>query len=244
MKLADFATLDEAKAYCENVGRMVSADQMRIFFLTYGLYLYFKNHSEPLEQATYDNMLSAGQYNFIDGHASNVSGLVDMLIANASNVDTVRLPNGSNLTVKAAITALKQACVDFANVKTYPFENTTQAEFDAAKFIPVRKAIDVYIPNANHLTLLSGEGADITLTDISVDGDFELLLDTCSDSADQSKDESFVPFNGGAVIARVTSHNNKAQFNISSRKVRTYNRFYIRALHECTFKSEARLNRG
>lgn len=120
MNLADFDTLDEAKAYALTNYKMVSADQMRIFMLVNGLYLYFKNHTEELVVAAFDN-LSGGEYNFKNGHPSNVSSLFDGIIAMESDPEQA-----------AKLIALKDMCIAFSNQDTRPYENVEQLEFNNA----------------------------------------------------------------------------------------------------------------
>ena len=119
MKLTDFNDLTEAHAYFTTQSKLVSADMMRVFMIQSGLYAYFKNHTEDLQMATYDNMSSGGEFNFMKGHASNVESLIDGMIAGDA-INATALAN------------LKTTCIAYSNVDTYEYANTTQEEFDTA----------------------------------------------------------------------------------------------------------------
>jgi hypothetical protein len=120
MNLDEFTTLAEAQAYTITTHKMVSGDQMRIFMLLNGLYLYFRNHTEALQAAAFDNLQGA-EYNFKSGHPSNVTALFDgMIIGEADS------------TIAAQLTSLKNDCVAFSNRESKPYEFVEQLEFNEA----------------------------------------------------------------------------------------------------------------
>ena len=120
MKLDEFATLAEAHAYTITTQKMVSGDQMRIFMLLNGLYLYFKKHDEALQTAAFDNLQGA-EYNFKNGHPSNVAALFDGMILGEADE-----------TVSTQLTSLKNDCIAFSNTDTKPYELVEQLEFNEA----------------------------------------------------------------------------------------------------------------
>ncbi len=116
------ATLTEAQSYEELSTRMVEGGQMRIFLLETGLYLYFKNHSEEMQVATFDNLISGEPFNFITGHSSNVEGLLDVMAATEPEEE-----------IKGKLDLLKQKCIFWCNPIKNPFAEITQAQLDIAK---------------------------------------------------------------------------------------------------------------
>lgn len=120
-ELHEFATLTDAQAYTDVTTKMISSDQMRIFMIQTGLYGYFKNHTSDAQMAAYDNMFG-GEFNFINGHPSNVTPLFQLIISEAETPDK-----------DAELTSLLNACIAFANKVTFPYIAVTQEEFDAAK---------------------------------------------------------------------------------------------------------------
>ncbi|MBO9492220.1 hypothetical protein J7384_17800 [Endozoicomonas sp. G2_1] len=132
MNLSDFPDLATAKSYSVSKTKLISGSQMKIFVVANGLYSYFKNHSGDLQAATYDE-LRGGEFNFIDGHPSNVSAMLDAMIALSASEGNVTLLDGTQVTVSAALTNLKNAAIAFANGAHKPFESATQQQFDQAK---------------------------------------------------------------------------------------------------------------
>jgi len=120
MNLEDFATLAEAQNYTITKQKMVSADQMRIFMLSNGLYLYFKASDKEFQSAAYDNLIG-GEYNFKIGHPSNVVNLFDAMIATENNT-----------AIADKLVTLKAECIAYSNHDTRPFEIVDQLEFNAA----------------------------------------------------------------------------------------------------------------
>lgn len=254
--LADFDTLAEAQAHKVISGDIFSASTMRIYLKAVGLYLYlidlaegkfdtfdenqvFESHHPAKEDVLlmFESLNSPNadgrDFNFIIGTTFG-----DGNIATLDNMATKTLIDKS-----AEITQLKAMVIARSNQETYPFASATQAQFDAAKFVPTKQQVN-YPDGLSYIVTNNGQGIDVLLNNISTDGAFELYLDTCTDSADENLDESFIPFAGGAVVARATSKNGVAQFNLSNRKVRQFNRLYVQALHECTFDAQAITNRG
>lgn len=121
MKPVDFDTLEQAQSYTETTTKMLSGDQMRIYMVLTGLYSYFKNHTSDAQSAAYDNMFG-GEFNFIDGHPSNVSGLFQLMIDEEETPD-----------VDTQLTTLLGYCQAYANQTSQPFAGLTQEEFDASK---------------------------------------------------------------------------------------------------------------
>jgi hypothetical protein len=128
MKLKDFKTLPDAHAYETNEGRLISADRMRIFIVQSGLYSYFKNNSNDLQMAAYDNLQSAGQFNFIHGDSKSVVGLFDAMIS-------------SDAEYSEELTALKNICVLSSNSSIKPFETTKLSQFNSSKGVYTKKSI-------------------------------------------------------------------------------------------------------
>ncbi|MBO9492075.1 hypothetical protein J7384_17065 [Endozoicomonas sp. G2_1] len=140
MKLSDFNTLSEAQAYSELKTKLISGSQMKIFVVGNGLYSYFKNHAGDLQAATYDE-LRGGEFNFINGHPSNVCAMLDAMIALSASEGNVTLLDGTQVKVSDALTNLKNAAIVYANGAHKPFESVTQEQFDQAKAALTPKSI-------------------------------------------------------------------------------------------------------
>lgn len=141
MNLQDFADLASAQAYSQPKTKLISGSQMKIFVVANGLYSYFKNHTGDLQAATYDELLG-GEFNFIEGHPSNVGLMVDAMIAYADQEGRrVNILDGSNITVKQAMINLKTQATAYANGTYKPFSEVTQEQFDQAKASMTPKTI-------------------------------------------------------------------------------------------------------
>ena len=168
MELQDFATLEDARAYTVVSTKMISADQMRIFVVICGLYSYFKLHDGDYQMATYDNMISGGEFNFINGHPSNITSLLDVMIS-------LDPPQGQNLA------KLRDMCVYFANRVSFPFKDTTAEVFDDLKL--KQAFLGEQLPS--HIEYLGGNNKHVKLSNedvrLTVRLDAPVLVDTIVD---------------------------------------------------------------
>jgi len=155
MILKDFTTLAAAQAHTEINGKKLSADLMRAFLNdpTVQLYDYFKSatHSATqfdyfgssfnigdLKMTVYDNLTSAGEFNFITGHPSDQTTLMNVIIAAETNI-----------AINQQLVNLKNICLAYCNSVSYPFLNATQLQFNYAKGIYTEKEVIGYTQGQN-----------------------------------------------------------------------------------------------
>lgn len=245
MKLSDFNTLTEAQSYIETRYQFFNNNTMNSILAQTKLLAPLEVIiSDPLHPFFNESkaLLTSEEFNF---RRDSTTGLLQIsMLDDMINAPITVDMGGVIVDLTTQLTILKNVAVEkVANVQIQPFLNTTQAEFDAANFIPVKAEVS-YGDGMTYIITTGNQGIDVQLTNISVDGDFELYLDTCADSADQHLDASYIPYAGGQAVARITSKNGVAQFSLSNRKVRQYNRLYVKALHDCTYTAKALVNRG
>jgi hypothetical protein len=138
MKLQDFNTLDEAKAYSETQGKLISPDMMLAMLTKFGLV-------KSVLDATTDEALAlklafqfGSEFNLINNHQASVKDLLDKMVTDG---------------------LVNQAFVDYAiayaNPVVYPFADTTLTQFNNAKGIYSQVEVSGYNIGSNlKITLL------------------------------------------------------------------------------------------
>ena len=141
------STLTEVQSYSEVKGKKLSADLMRSFLNhpQVQLYNYFKGATTDIEatligedyynigdlkMTTFDNMAGVGEFNFITGHPSDQTGLIDVLIYAETNP-----------ALQEQLSILKVVCLNYCNQLFYPFAEATQAQLNRAKDLFASKTI-------------------------------------------------------------------------------------------------------
>lgn len=117
MKLTDFNTLAEAQAHFTTKQRRVTSDLMLKFLIEH-------DYIDLLESATPSKYVKGlkhaltfgSNFNFMEGHPDSVTPLLNAMVATGE-----------------VSQAFADALVDYSNHKQYPYADTTQVEFEAAK---------------------------------------------------------------------------------------------------------------
>lgn len=230
MKLNQFETLEDARTYTTQI--VNDTADIRSYLTLKNKWREIVGIMRNLEHPLFD--AAEGIYQFakegkpISFHSDSVTGQVHL-----SLLDAFMTAGFIDANDKVAILSLCHK----------PYRNATQEMFNQAKYTPVNQEVN-YPDGLSYIETSKSQGVDVFLTNITVDGSFELFLDTCMNGTDKDVSENYIPFSGGAVVARLVSKNGFAQFNLSNNKLRQYNRLYVRSLHDCTFDTQAFTNRG
>ena len=173
------ATLEEVQSYPAVEGKKLSADLMRSFLNLprVQLYNYFKSaitsesptdvggdmyNIGDLKMTTFDNMAGVGEFNFIAGHPSDQSGLMDVLIFAETNP-----------TLKKQLSILKVVCLKYCNQLVYPFAEVTKLQLNQTKGIYTEKEVVGYAQgNSLKITLIDSLPESCSITSWTKDGLF------------------------------------------------------------------------
>lgn len=168
--LSEFATISQARAYEEKTKRLISADTMRILLLKTGLYSYFKEHGGGLQQATFDTLSSRGEFNFMEGHRKNVSGLFDLIVSGEEDEK-----------ISKSLVTLKSLCIAEANLITKPYSEVTDEEWTEVQLAKSPTSREAICPgNVNYIVIKRSDKIHLEITPTSpVDYDDEFVV-TCS----------------------------------------------------------------
>ncbi len=113
MKLSDFETLQDAKAYSEAKGRMISPDMMLAFIATFEIGRAIENEDSEAAFAFRKALQFGSEFNLMINHSSNVIQLLSQ--------------------IQAASQEFKDYVVNYANPVVFPFSDVTQSQFNMAK---------------------------------------------------------------------------------------------------------------
>jgi hypothetical protein len=237
MKLSDFNTLAEAQAYTETVGKIINRDTMNNILALSGVYIRFKeiatDNTHP-HQNILAAFLDSQNYNFIIGNDTGDAqiSVLDGMIAADTDIST-------------ALSQLKPILLSKANTTTFPFSDATQEQFDSAKaLLAIEKQECTYPQTLAYIQTASNQGVDVEIT-TDVDCAFSVFLSVCSDKLDPEDFLNYRPVNGDrAITYAVSSVNNRLLIELSSRKMRGYNKLYVKPSAVCNFTAIASTNRG
>lgn len=134
MKLTDFATLDDARAWETSEGRMLSRDRVNALLVSAGLYVKLKTIGQTADHPFQDAMAAffdTREYSFIEGDPVGDGNilLLDSMIA-------AELPE-----ISPALAQLKPVVQALSNRTVRPYENTTLHQFLVAKGTCPRKLV-------------------------------------------------------------------------------------------------------
>jgi len=133
MKLTDFDTIADAKAWEQTRGQQISRNEMNLLLAGAGIYVAFKKIAEN-DAHPFQNMiaafLDATQYNFTQ---SDPIGLQNTAVLDA--MIAAELPESP------ALTALRPRVLGMANVVHKPFSGVTQHEWQLAHETMTRKVV-------------------------------------------------------------------------------------------------------
>lgn len=234
--------LEEAKAYTASHGKMVSADVMTMLLVQSALYGRFKDVSEdgshPARDmclAFMDRIRTQSQFNFQADHPKGQANIemVDMLIDDLMSEDAIGL------------TSLKNMAMAEASESTRPFKYATLSDILAIRQPSVEE--EVSYPSETYLISTALQGADVTisLADPAVaDIKFEVFLETCADTNEQDVPESFIRYPMSVGYVNIKAGDTDGFLALGARKVRTYNKFFIKPSYSVTFEASVRNNRG
>jgi len=129
------------------------------------------------------------------------------------------------------------AFLDLTNLTTKPYQDKTQADWDALDAPePVEQAV---IYNANDYEIKTGSQGfefDITILDGSTDNIFDVRLETCEVDQGQHDINNWFEINNAFTPVRQGKGNMFKWFiDGSSKRTKTYNRFYFTPRKACEF---------
>lgn len=140
MKLSDFNTLADAKAYTTTEPKLIHRDSMNSLLASAGMYVALKDISQDSTNP-HQNLIAAfldsTEYNFMVGNSTGdrqVLALDSMISAGGA--------------MGVALQSLKPAILSIANPTVKPFESATKHDFDAAKGVIARvskQAVDGWL---------------------------------------------------------------------------------------------------
>jgi len=234
--------LAEAQAYESSQGSMISSDVMTMLLVSVGMYGYFRDCSVNSEHpardiclALMDRMRTQSDFNFMPNHPKGAAnnGMIELLI------DVL-------MTEKAAqLTALRDNLRAEAGFTTYPFDRTTLSNVLTIRSPGVE--VETGYPSESYLISSANQGIDIevVLTDPAVaDLTIEAYLETCSDTSDQNIPENFVRHELSVGNMRIKAGETRGFLALSNRKVRSYNRVFIKPQFSADLTASVRNNRG
>jgi hypothetical protein len=131
-----------------------------------------------------------------------------------------------------------------ANI-VYPFATATQADIDAINAVMnIRKQECIYPGDLDYIPTTSNQGVDIEIV-TDIDCAFVVYLLICANTKNPNDIDNYSPVNGDkAITYPVNSNNGKLLIELSSRKVRAYNKLFIKPSAVCTFTASTTANRG
>lgn len=162
MRLQDFSTLAEAQAHTITTGTLIHRDSMNGWLGAAGIYKRMKeiaaDNTHPYAN-TMEAFLDSVEYNFKQGTTTGDAhiALLDSLIDDEPTIGT-------------QLAAVKPIVMARANVVSYPFTNTTQAEFDEAK--DTGQIIALPANNSQHLIQINTTIQPLNPTDITIEHRF------------------------------------------------------------------------
>lgn len=127
----------------------------------------------------------------------------------------------------------------------YPFITATQADIDAVNAVlNIIKQECTYPGNLTYIQTGSNQGVDIEIN-TDIDCEFLVYLMVCPEKSDPEIESNYAPVNGDkAINYSDKSHNGKLIIDLAHRKVRGYNKLFIKPSKVCTFSASAITNRG
>ncbi len=140
MKITEFATLAEAKAYSEIRTRMISPDMMLAFLTSFKLVNNVFNGNTDEAKALQIAMQFGSEFNLIKGHPSSVEPMLDILIEDGLVTED-----------------FKNYAVNYANQEVHPYYSINQQSFDLAKLSLNPKTIEsgVVSKNIKHIVKIN-----------------------------------------------------------------------------------------
>ncbi len=124
MKITDFDTWENAKLYKESTPHILNSNELTIALLRTELYLYFKEGKTGIHAALMDRVRTLSRFNFttdIEGQGNLY--MLQLLIEGESG----------NPSIKSRLEGFRDICITMSIRDTYPFAESTQAQFDEAK---------------------------------------------------------------------------------------------------------------
>lgn len=142
--LNEFNTLADAQSYSYQNERMISPDMVTSLLTQYNSVISLQNHAQTDDEA-------AGFLLALTGSVTEFN------VMNSHPVGQAQQRLLDNLVAQGAVSfEFQQAMLAYANVTVYPYENTTQEEFDEAQ--PVA-------PSVQTIQWYSGQDICLTLLD-------------------------------------------------------------------------------
>jgi hypothetical protein len=184
-----------------------------------------------------DGSSDGGDFNFIIGDGTSTG---DKIIARTEHMRDVTMSEYS-VQIDMLLTECKARC----NKTTSPFVNVTQSQLDEVKAIlAIQKQECIYPNNLTYIQTASNQGVDVEIN-TDIDCSFTVYLLVCSEKQDPEDTLNFTPVNGDRPVTYpVSSVNNRLLIELSSKKMRHYNKLYVKPDAVCTFTAMASVNRG
>ena len=145
------------------------------------------------------------------------------------------------VSVGAVNQAFSDAIIGYANQTSYPYSTTTQAEYDAAVAKAAITETEVSYPSESYIITTGNQGIDVSIN-TDVDCAFTVYLAVCNDSGNQHMDANYLRYE--QPVGQVNAKGGKAILSLSARKVRQYNKLYVKPSEVCTFTASVTTNRG
>lgn len=231
-------TLAEIKVFSVPLDQVYNSNDMAIILAFNDLYLYFKNNTGEFQTAFYDRVKTQSNYDFRSNTQDGqiLQGMLNVMIATEPHV-----------THKSNLENLKLTLQNGADGVLYPFADVIQSDIDSIlTILNIQKQECIYSSGMSYIITTPSQGIDVDInTDTDIDCSFTAYLMVCADTNDQTDISNYSPINGdNPVTTPIKSINGKATIALSNRKVRGFNKLFIKPSKPCTFTAEAKANRG
>lgn len=234
--------LAQAKAHTITEVRLVTADVLTMMLVQVGLYGVFNdvasNAAHPARDiclAVMTRLNSEAQFNFTPGTPRGDANMAmfDALIAQLMPGQAVKL------------TQLRQMCLNESGRVVAPFAGVTMSDILAIRN-PGQEQEALY-PSESYLVSTSNQGADVVITlEAPAPHDLQMTvyLATCVDSENQHDGGSFVRVPMPAGFIHIKAGESRGFLALGSRKIRAYNKFFIKPAFDVAFSALVTNNRG
>lgn len=235
--------LAEAKAYSESIGKTITSDVMTMMLVSSGLYGYFydcsKDTSHPARDiclALMDRMRTQSEFNLIPGTPKGDANnyLIDLLI------------NTLMVEKQPELTDLYQQLRNESGVITFPFARVGLSDILSIRD-PGQEQEVIYPGSASYLITTASQGIDVEVTLAApaiTDTNIEVYLSTCADTNDQNEPDNFLRTELSVGYIVVRQGNTQGALALSNRKVRTYNKLFVKPSFNTVLSATVRNNRG
>ena len=224
MKLTDFSSLADAQAHTITGTKMISPDMMVAFITSFQLVNTIMTGTTNEAKGFQLGIQLGSEFNFINGHPAAVTSLLAKLV-----VDGI------------VTQAFQDYCVAYANPMSKPYENSTQADWDAQVALDTVGANPTTLQEATyvggqHLVPVRHDKVKVKITVLEVDAianadslivtAFSKNVDETVYSEEDIKRGNFsIPANWFGTKTFVVNHSN-LQLHIQLKLTSKYNRTF------------------